>query len=102
MCVEKFKIKIEKDLFWVLVLIKDLWTWITIASKQSILKKFEMMLIDYPRSKNICKLLFLEFEILKLKIYKYVFFLKYFTTCKWGVMYMTSKKEVLFHKKKKS
>jgi len=73
MCVEKFKIKIEKDLFWVLVLIKDLWTWITIASKQSILKKIEMMLIDYPHSKNICKLLFLEFENLKLKIYNFYF-----------------------------
>jgi hypothetical protein len=38
MSVEKFKIKTEKGLFWVLVLIKDIWTWITIASKQSILK----------------------------------------------------------------
>ncbi len=28
---EKFKIKIEKKLFWVLVLLKDLWTWTTIA-----------------------------------------------------------------------
>jgi hypothetical protein len=33
MNVEKFKIKIQKKLFWVLVLINDFWTWTTIAPK---------------------------------------------------------------------
>jgi hypothetical protein len=31
--IEEFKIKIQKKLFWVLVLIKDLWTWTKVASK---------------------------------------------------------------------
>jgi hypothetical protein len=33
MNVEEFKIKIEKKVFWVLFLIKDLWTWIIVVSK---------------------------------------------------------------------
>jgi hypothetical protein len=33
MNVEKFKIKFKKKIFWVLVLIKDLWTWTIVASK---------------------------------------------------------------------
>jgi hypothetical protein len=33
MNVEEVKIKIQTKLFWVLVLIKDLWTWTTVASK---------------------------------------------------------------------
>jgi hypothetical protein len=33
MSVEDFKTKIEKKLFSVLVLIKDLWTWTMVASK---------------------------------------------------------------------
>jgi len=33
MSVGEFKIKIQKKLFWVLVSIKDLWTWTTITSK---------------------------------------------------------------------
>jgi hypothetical protein len=47
MSVEEFKIKIEKKLFWVLVSIKDLWTWTTITSKQSILEitKLKTLLI---------------------------------------------------------
>jgi hypothetical protein len=34
MIVEEFKIKIQNKLFWLLVLIKDLWTWTTFASKE--------------------------------------------------------------------
>jgi hypothetical protein len=33
MNVEVFKIKIQKNLFWVLVLIKHVWTWIIVTSK---------------------------------------------------------------------
>jgi hypothetical protein len=33
MSVEEFKIKIDKKIFLILVLIKDLWTWTTFASK---------------------------------------------------------------------
>jgi hypothetical protein len=33
MNVDKSKKKIQKKLFWVLVLIKDLWTWTIVASK---------------------------------------------------------------------
>jgi hypothetical protein len=33
MNVEGFQIKIQKKLFWAMVLIKDLWTWTTVVSK---------------------------------------------------------------------
>jgi hypothetical protein len=39
MNVEEFKVKTQKKLFWVLVLIKHLWTTITFASKVVNLKK---------------------------------------------------------------
>jgi hypothetical protein len=33
MSVKEFEAKIQKRIFWVLVLVKDLWTWITTTSK---------------------------------------------------------------------
>ncbi len=33
MIVDKFKAKIQKNIFWVLVLIKDLWIWTTVTSR---------------------------------------------------------------------
>ncbi len=50
-----------------------------------------MMVIDYPNSKNTHNLKFMEFEHLKIEnlLSKKLKFQKFFTTCKWGVMYMT-------------
>jgi hypothetical protein len=50
------------------------------------------MLIDYPHSKNTPNLKVVEFEILKIKklLNRIKKIQESFTTCKWGVMYMTS------------
>jgi hypothetical protein len=57
-----------------------------------------MMLIYYPHSKNIRNLNFLEFEIFFKKnlLNENLRFQKFFTTCQWGVMYMTSKAKLYF------
>ncbi len=60
---------------------------------------FEMMwLIDYPHSKNTHNLKFMNVLILtnSKSIFKKI--QKFFTTCKWGVMYMTSKTKLQFMK----
>ncbi len=54
-----------------------------------------MMLIDYPHSKSTHNLKVVKFKNLLTKILK---FQKSFTTCKWGVMYMTSKTKLQFMK----
>jgi hypothetical protein len=55
-------------------------------------KKIEMMLIDCPHSKKFTIWNFWNFKILKVKnmLNKNLKFQESFTTCKWGVMYMTS------------
>jgi hypothetical protein len=58
-----------------------------------------MMLIDYPHSKNIHKVEI--YGIQKLKKIKSLLnkiskFQKFFTTCKWGEMYMMSKTNLYF------
>jgi hypothetical protein len=60
-----------------------------------------MMLIDYPHSKNTHNLKVVKFEFLKIKNLLNIIlkFQKSFTTCKWGVMYMISKKIIQFMKK---
>jgi hypothetical protein len=52
-----------------------------------------MMLIDYPHSKNIHNLKFVELIFFKIKdlLNKILRFQESFTTCQWGVMYMTFK-----------
>jgi hypothetical protein len=82
MNVEVFKIKIQKNLFWVLVLIKHLWTWIIVASKvvNFVITKLKTLFIkEFWWEKNwddvnwLSKLKkhsqFESSEILKLKIY---------------------------------
>ncbi len=77
MSVEEFTIKIQKFLFWFLVLVKDIWTWTIVASKvvnfiyiiklkTLVIKEFwweflEMMLIDYPHSKSTHNLKVMKF-----------------------------------------
>ncbi len=54
-----------------------------------------MILIDYPHSQfESCE----NFKILKIKniLNKNLKFQKSYTTCKWGVMYMTSKTKLQF------
>ncbi len=85
MNVKKFKIKIQKKLIFILVLINALWTWPLnlnnscmkssqfyklLSLKKYILrnfdeKKIEMMLIDYPHSKHIHNLKGVKFETFK-------------------------------------
>jgi hypothetical protein len=57
------------------------------------------MLIDYPHSKNTHNL-----KVVKLKKLLNIIleFQESFTTCKWGVMYITSKIEFYFVKKNKN
>jgi hypothetical protein len=56
-----------------------------------------MILIDYPHSKSTHNLK-IDFKILKnlILINRILNFQKFFTTCKWGVMYMTSKAKLYF------
>ncbi len=57
-----------------------------------------MMLIDYPHLENTHNLKFVDFEFFKNKnlLNTVKKFQKSFTTCKRGVMYMTSKKKLYF------
>ncbi len=61
-----------------------------------------MMLINYPHSKKIYKLNFMEFQkkIIKNLLNIILKFQESFTTWKWGVMYMTSKVKFYFMIKK--
>jgi len=54
-------------------------------------KKIEMMIIDYPHSKSTHNLKVVKFKKIKNLLNKNFKFQKSFTTCKWGVIHITSK-----------
>jgi hypothetical protein len=63
----------------------------TLFIKEFWWKKFEMMLSDYPHSKNTHNLWNLKFFKKINLLNKNLKIQESITTCKWGVMYMTSK-----------
>jgi hypothetical protein len=57
-----------------------------------------MIVTYYPQSKNTHNLKIMELKKIKIKnlLNKILKFQKSFTTCKWDVMYMTSKTKLYF------